>query len=127
MLLLALLEAPLLQAAASTPAPPAPTCHFMPKTDFWCLLFQTPPPSPAAPDSSADEAESVLLPPPRRCYWPINNKNHTGTWCDEIAQIPSPSPEHCCAQCVANSSASPSVRGAPPPPTVQAPMQPLRG
>ena len=48
MLLLALLEAPLLQAAASTAAPPAPTCHFMPKTDFWCLLFQAPPPSPAA-------------------------------------------------------------------------------
>ena len=44
MLLLALLEAPLLQAAASTPAPPAPTCHFMPKTDFWCLLSR--PPSP---------------------------------------------------------------------------------
>ena len=53
----------------------------------------------------------------RRCYWPINNKNHTGTWCDEIAQIPSPSPEHCCAQCVANSSASPSVRDTPRPPT----------
>ena len=48
MLLLALLDAPLLQAAVSTPAPPAPTCHFMPKTDFWCLLFQAPPPSPAA-------------------------------------------------------------------------------
>ena len=44
MLLLALLEAPLLQAAVSTPAPPAPTCHFMPKTDFWCLLSR--PPSP---------------------------------------------------------------------------------
>ena len=77
----------------------------MPKTDFWCLLSR--PPSPP----SADEAERVL---PRRCYWPINNKNHTGTWCDEIAQIPSPSPEHCCAQCVANSSASPSVRGPAP-------------
>ena len=69
------------------------------------------------------EAEIVLLPRPRRCYWPINNKNHTGTWCDEIAQIPSPSPEHCCAQCVANSSASPSVRDAPPPPTAQAPSR----
>ena len=44
MLLLALLDAPLLQAAPRTPAPPAPTCHFMPKTDFWCLLSR--PPSP---------------------------------------------------------------------------------
>jgi len=55
MLLLALLDAPLLQAAASTAAPPAPTCHFMPKTDFWCLPCQTPLPCPACgPPSSAD-------------------------------------------------------------------------
>ena len=56
MLLLVLLEAPLLQAAASTAAPPAPTCHFMPKTDFWCLLSR-PPPRP----SSVDEAQRVQV------------------------------------------------------------------
>jgi len=43
------------------------------------------------------------------CFWPKNNPNHTGTACDEIAQIPSKSPEQCCQQCIANSSSSSSA------------------
>jgi hypothetical protein len=44
-----------------------------------------------------------------RCYWPQNNPNHTGTWCTEIAQLPSSSPADCCSLCIKNSSASPSA------------------
>jgi hypothetical protein len=64
----------------------APTCHMLPKTDFWC-------------------------------FWPKSNKNHSGTWCDEIAQVPSSSPAHCCALCIANSSAAAAAVA---PPTARA-------
>eukprot|EP01052_Picozoa_sp_SAG31_P056309 SAG31_NODE_16049_length_725_cov_1.416933_1_plen_134_part_10 len=43
------------------------------------------------------------------CYWPKTNPNHTGTFCDEIAQVPSESPENCCNLCIQNSSASPTA------------------
>ena len=43
------------------------------------------------------------------CYWPKDNDNHTGTWCNEIAQPPSTSAEDCCQLCIKNSSASASA------------------
>lgn len=92
-------------SSVSTASVRAPvTCNMMHNTDFWYGI----------PTSS-----NVLAAPRwlslayagrrRRCYWPINNPNHTGTWCTEIAQVTSSSPEDCCNLCIKNSSASASA------------------
>ena len=69
-------------------------------------------------EGSASAAELPLLAPPTCdmipktdffCYWPRSNKNHTGTWCTEIAQPRSRSADDCCQLCIKNSSASASA------------------
>ena len=91
------------------------------KTVFFMLpapLSLLPLALPLHAEGGASAAELPLLAPPTCnmmpkpdffCYWPRSNKNHTGTWCTEIAQPRSRSADDCCQLCIKNSSASASA------------------
>ena len=79
----------------------APTCMFLRHNDLACCECK--------PSSSQDFRASVRSQLPDRCVvadFPLSNATANGSWCTELAQVPAADPEHCCAECIKNSTSS---------------------